>query len=101
LLPRIVRDLAAVAELMREHDAIADRVRVAGTELHAGGRPRVALPMRVAWPDAGNTTPTMFGFDAINMASGRTVFARPAAPGFDTAPAQGSLASWLASKTGG
>jgi len=100
LLPKIVRDLHAVAALMRQHDDIAAKVLAASAELHGGGRARVALPMRRAWPDPGNTSPISFGFDAVNMASGRSVFSRPAAPGFDTAPAQGSLAIWLASKTG-
>ena len=94
LLPRIMRDLAAVAQLMREHDAIAAKVRVAGTELHAGGRERVALPMRRQWPDASNTTPTAFAFDRLDHGAG-TVF-RPA-PGFD--PGR-TLANWVAAKIG-
>jgi len=94
LLPGIVHALAAVAALMRRHDDLAAKVLAASTELRAGGREPVALPMRLAWPDAGNTTATMFGFDLLDHGA-RTVF-RPA-PGFD--PGR-TLANWVAAKIG-
>jgi len=94
LLPRIVRDLHAVAELMRQHDAIAARVRAASAELRGGGREPVALPMRRLWADDTNSSPTAFGFDFLDHGA-RTVF-RPA-PGFD--PGR-TLANWVAAKIG-
>jgi len=95
LVPQILRDLAAVAERMRQHDDLTAKVRAAGTELQAGGRQRIELPMRRVWPDPTNATPTTFGFDRLDRGAG-TVFFR--APGFDPARAQGSLPRWLAAK---
>jgi len=95
LVPQIMRDLAAVAERMRQHDDLTAKVRAASTELQAGGRQRIELPMRRVWPDPTNATPTTFGFDRLGRGDG-TVFIR--APGYDPGRAQGSLPRWLAAK---
>lgn len=94
MLPRIMRDLAAVAELMRQHDTLVEEVNAATRTLRRGGREAVELPMRRLWPDPSRTHPVTFGFDRASFGGG-TVFAAP--PG--NAIGAGSVGRWLASKT--
>lgn len=50
LVPEIVASLARVAELIEQHDALAERVVNANTALRAAGRERVQLATRRVWP---------------------------------------------------
>ncbi|HYE70103.1 MAG TPA: hypothetical protein VD932_01095 [Aquabacterium sp.] len=95
LLPRIIRDWAALADLMRQHDALTEEVHAANRQLRRGGREPVDLPMRRLWPDPKANTPAVFGFDkAAAGHGGGTVFA--GTPG--NAVPTGTLAGWLAAK---
>lgn len=89
LLPRIIADLAAVAELMRQHDALVFKLDEANRVLRAGGREHVPVPMRRLWPDPNNRAPTVFGFD--KAAFGPSVFSPPPPNSIGA----GTVARWL------
>ena len=87
LLPRIVQGLAEVLALMRQHDAIADKVAAANRELKDGGRARVTLPMARAFPQLENRLPGKFNADHL-----------PSGVGYGGQPSMGfMIGDWLRS----